>query len=410
MLYSTARCEDNNDLGVSAIVNLTNSIQQFLTRTTTKCYQEHSNGGNQPAGGGFSEMIQLLLTQQILLQSSQTNYDKKSSRLDKMQRTIDKILDEAMSQGKSLEAITSKLSRLTTKLNTLQKAVINDSNYDNTIEYRPVSTLLHSCQEIKRKWPDSESDYYMIADSAGHNRHVYCHMETICNSDDGWARVGYLNMSDSTEKCPPGLRLYEKNGIRACGRPKVLNKGHCESTFFSTARMEYSEVCGRIIGYQYGTPGGINPYGHASTYNIDSYYTEGVSLTHGSPRKHIWTFINSHSENIFITSNGRVGCPCAPNSGIRDKAPPTFVGQDYFCESGSPGKPELEKLYTNDPLWDGQQCGLIETTCCKIHSSLPWFHKTLATITTDNIEMRVCGNNGIEIEDSPVSLVEIYVK
>ena len=76
-----------------------------------------------------------------------------------------------------------------------------------------------SCQEIKSKWPSSPSDYYIIADSHGHARHVYCYMAELCNSTGGWMRVAYLNMTDSSEKCPDEFRLYSENGVRACGRP-----------------------------------------------------------------------------------------------------------------------------------------------------------------------------------------------
>ena len=52
-----------------------------------------------------------------------------------------------------------------------------------------------------------------------------------------------------------------------------------------------------MIGYQYGTPDGINPY--RSTYDINSTYVEGVSLTYGSPRQHIWIFVNARQENTL---------------------------------------------------------------------------------------------------------------
>ena len=52
-----------------------------------------------------------------------------------------------------------------------------------------------------------------------------------------------------------------------------------------------------MIGYQYGTPDGINP--HRSTYDINSTYVEGVSLTYGSPRQHIWIFVNARQENTL---------------------------------------------------------------------------------------------------------------
>ena len=43
-------------------------------------------------------------------------------------------------------------------------------------------------------------------------------------------------------------------------------------------------MCSRIIGYQYTSPDGM--YRHE---NIDSVYVDGITVTHGSPRQHIWT-------------------------------------------------------------------------------------------------------------------------
>ena len=41
---------------------------------------------------------------------------------------------------------------------------------------------------------------------------------------------------------------------------------------------------------------------------------------------------------------------------------PSFIGNDYFCESGNPDPngnvPVL--FYADDPLWDGKGCGPIE--------------------------------------------------
>ena len=51
--------------------------------------------------------------------------------------------------------------------------------------------------------------------------------------------------------------------------------------------FSYSQVCGRVEGYQYGTPDAIQKGDNHD--NIDSYYVDGISLTRGSPRQHIWT-------------------------------------------------------------------------------------------------------------------------
>ena len=43
-------------------------------------------------------------------------------------------------------------------------------------------------------------------------------MEDLCNAGGGWTRITYLNMSDPCEQCPPGVKWYNQNGVRACGR------------------------------------------------------------------------------------------------------------------------------------------------------------------------------------------------
>ena len=107
--------------------------------------------------------------------------------------------------------------QLNTKMNQIEAKLDRLMAHANITDLNPPSSLLHSCEEINTNWPDSPSDYYIIADTNGHPRHVYCHMESLCNSGGGWMRVAYLNMSDPTEECPPGFRLYNESGIRACG-------------------------------------------------------------------------------------------------------------------------------------------------------------------------------------------------
>ena len=295
------------------------------------------------------------------------------------------------------KGIEHKLQQLDAKLDRLM-ARANITNL-----YPPSSSLLHSCEEIKTNWPDSPSDYYIIADTNGHPRHVYCHMESLCNSSGGWMRVAYLNMSDPTEECPPGFRLYNQSGIRACGRPASSPDGYCQSVKFPSYNISYSQVCGRLTGYQYASVDGIDPR-RSQKNNLNGPYVDGVSITHGNPRKHIWTFIAALQKNFFA-NEGWHECPCAPNSPV---TLPSFIGNCYFCESGCPGHWQYNVFYT-DPLWDGKQCGLIEKACC-LAPGLPWFNKTLNSPTTDYIELRVCSDQEPSNEDSPVGYYEIYVK
>ena len=341
----------------------------------------------------------LLVIAQILSNDGQSNVSRQVCTLD-LPIEINPVTTCDDKQIKNLTRLEEKVTRLEKKVDRILLLLnhMTNSSTKESVKY-PSSPLLHSCEKIKSTWPDSPSDYYIITDTAGHARHVYCNMEKLCgDSVGGWMRVAYLNMTDSTEDCPQGFKLYEENDIRACGR----QSSGCQSVKFPSYSISYSQVCGRVIGYQKGSPDGIAESSLIST--IDGAYVDGVSLTRGSPRQHIWTFIAALHENIFL-SNGINECPCTSNSPIN---PPSFVGNDYFCESGNPTNWDYTTFHT-DPLWDGKQCGLVEKACC-IVPGIPWFHKVFQQPTNDYIELRVCGNADIGNEDSPVGFYEIYVK
>ena len=216
-----------------------------------------------------------------------------------------------------------------------------------------------------------------------------------------WYRVAHLNMSNSSQQCPSAWREYNITGeVRGCGRPETLN-GNCPASFYPTGRR-YSRVCGRIVGYQYGTPDafGLDAVNHT----IDSYYVYGVSVTHGTPRNHVWTFAAGLSEGGF---SQQFNCPCVNFSHPDSSFPPSFVGNNYYCESGNPTDTfTYNHLYSTDPLWDGQQC---EGECCSNGKSPPWFSVALANPTTNDIEVRICIAEK-SLDDVVIQLLELYVQ
>ena len=257
-----------------------------------------------------------------------------------------------------------------------------------------------SCKQIKNLLPNSQSGYYYILASANGSTAfkyiTYCNMEELCGSGGGWTRLAYLDMSDSTVNCPSGFRLYQSGGVRVCGRP-VTNSGSCVSVQFPSNGISYSQVCGRVTGYQFGT---INAF-NVPTTNISSYYVDGVSITRGSPRQHVWTLAAGYSDSLALS------CPCNNGSTVSVQS---FIGNNYFCESGITGFVVYNILHTSDPLWDGQGCGSLESPCCNV-TGIPWFHRDYGnTTTTDYIELRVCADERTAYEDAPVSYYEIYVK
>uniref|UniRef100_A0A1X7UCD7 Fibrinogen C-terminal domain-containing protein n=1 Tax=Amphimedon queenslandica TaxID=400682 RepID=A0A1X7UCD7_AMPQE len=254
--------------------------------------------------------------------------------------------------------------------------------------------LSTSCEHIKMLFPASPSGYYIFGNGSA-TYTAYCNMGTLCGSGGGWTRLAYLDMSDATQNCPSGFRLCQSGGVRACGRTNSSG-GSCVSVQFPSNGISYSQICGRVIGYQYGSTDALN-----FNENINSYYVEGVSITRGSPRQHVWTLIAGRRES----DGSKNSCPC--NTGSSESVQ-SFVGNSYFCESGNNASSASNILYTSDPLWDGQGCRSLEAACCSA-PGLPWFHRDYGnTTTTDYIELRVCASSGHE--DTPVSYYEIYVK
>ena len=216
----------------------------------------------------------------------------------------------------------------------------------------------------------------------------------------GWRRVAYLNMSDPSEHCPSVWQEIT-TPHRVCGR-RSTRGGSCEGLTYSTGSQQYNQVCGRIIGYQRGPSSAFRGSGSS----INTYYVEGISVTRGSPRQHIWTFAAGVDEQ---TRYGGEICPCVSGSSNRNYIP-SFVGQNYFCETGLTQWPGTHGvLYPNgDPLWDGQGCG--PTSSCCTFNSPPWFNVQLPSHTTNYIEVRICSNRGIGTDDTPIRLIELYVK
>ena len=83
--------------------------------------------------------------------------------------------------------------------------------------------------------------------------------------------------------------------MRACGRP-VSQNGSCSPSTFYLTTQQYSRVCGRAIGYQVGNPDGFSHLFTTHVININEVYMDGINITHGEPRQHIWSYVAGHSE------------------------------------------------------------------------------------------------------------------
>ena len=334
------------------------------------------------------------LTESLVLKIG-SNYEEEREHLFNNTELLNRLINGTSASAAKLMNIVNTLSKLE-GTGTSTAGVADDILLivEELLElHNETAALPTSCQKINQQQPSSPSGYYILAGTSG-TYLTYCNMDTLCNGTGGWTRLAYLDMTDAAQSCPSGFRLYQSGSVRACGRPG--SSASCVSVQFPSNGISYSQICGRVTGYQYGSTDAVGDYNN----NISSHYVDGVSITRGSPRQHVWTLMAGLTEAF----TGSQACPC--NTGNTVTVVP-FIGNNYFCESGISGNSWSVTLYTTDPLWDGQGCGSSEVPCCSV-TGIPWFHRDYGTNTTDYIELRVCGDeNG---EDSPVSFYEIYVK
>ena len=267
----------------------------------------------------------------------------------------------------------------------------------------PLGSFLNpaaSCENITTSSPSG--NYWIQSTSTGYAAIQYCQKSPpcSCSNTSHWMRVAQLNMSNSQDLCPPGFKTTT-SPKSVC--EKIRGPG-CASTTFPVNGVKYKRVCGKIIGYQHSTPDAFGPYYYGRGRTIDDGYVDGVSLTHGQfPRQHIWTFANAVDE---IRSQHWV-CPCTKTDSTYTGIVPPFIGNDYFCDTGSRYHYAFH-WYTADPVWDGKGCGG-SSTCCEFNNP-PWFCKDLPRSTTDDIELRLCADESLNNEDVGLELVEIYVQ
>ena len=203
-------------------------------------------------------------------------------------------------------------------------------------------------------------------------------------SGPGWRLVADLNMTDSSQDCrSPWTETLTP--ARSCMRSTSPG---CEGVSFAVSGGQYTRVCGRVVGYTsgFGNPDAFVDIGNGS---IDNPYLDGVSVTYGSPRQHIWSLaagLGPEGGYEFYR------CPCDTSDRSNAPLPPSFVGDDYFCDGAH-----------NGALWDAANC----TTACCTFNSPPYFIRTLPAPTSDDIEVRICTDEVMVSE--PISVAELQL-
>jgi len=260
-----------------------------------------------------------------------------------------------------------------------------------------------SCEDIANNNPETRdnSGFYRI----NNNQWTYCNMTSgnvpMCG-DGEWTRVVSINIT-AGDTCPSGWFEESNSGATYCRISGGDNDAPgCSSTMFSTNGTSYQRVCGRARGFQKGETLAFHGDSFLGVVSIDTVYADGLLLTYGSPRQHIWTYTAGAFDNRTDGNYSQYFCPC--NGGT---PPPAFVGTDYYCESGAADISGYSIYYLDDPLWDGSGC--INSRCCE-NRNQPWFSKDLGGATTSDIEARLCSLGEVFRRFVMIVELELYIQ
>ena len=255
-----------------------------------------------------------------------------------------------------------------------------------------------SCRDILACNSSASSQNYWIRTRSNVPRSMYCYMDADKCGVRGMMRVVNIDMTNPGGTCPSPLTNYTANRRELCGGDDTTYKT-CSSVTFPTFNYEYTHVCGRAVGFSFHHPCAF----YLNQTSLDESYVSGLSITLGAPginRTHIWTYAGGLQES---TSHG-CNCPCAKFPG---RSPPSYVGDNYYCESATRYRPHLYQWFINNTLWDNQDC-YPKSKCCN-NPQAPWFTRDLNTPTQDDVEIRWCSVSGAHFDIVATEQVEIYI-
>ena len=167
------------------------------------------------------------------------------------------------------------------------------------------------------------------------------------------------------------------------------------TSFSFRPKESYRAVCGTAAAYAYGSPDGFG-YIHSTTETIDQAYVDGISITHGLPRRHLFTY----AATLWWGN-----CPCKG-----ERLGPAFVGNNSYCGEQvlAPEEKWKRKWYANNKLWQ-VATGCIDFDC--VNDFRPWFSvETTNGATSDPVEIRSCHDQDYPDEAIGIAHLEIYVR
>jgi hypothetical protein len=235
--------------------------------------------------------------------------------------------------------------------------------------------LFTDCAAILAANPSAPSGRWSIdPDGDGETVEVTCDMDS---EGGGWNVLADLDFS--TDPCPG---MWVPDRTEGVCRAAIPSWGGTSSATFDALGVSWSEVLVEVCLRQNGTPDAFGS-------SVEFCSLDGLSLTHGpaGSRHHLFAWA------VACDTHFSVAYALCPADG--GTSPPSFVGSDWACDTGSRTRicDEYYGVWLPPRLFEGTVR-----------------HLTVAGVTTDDLEARLCLDQNMGDEDLGVCAIRIEVR
>eukprot|EP00117_Sycon_ciliatum_P014312 scpid66524/ scgid4561/ Sushi, nidogen and EGF-like domain-containing protein 1; Secreted protein SST-3; Stromal nidogen extracellular matrix protein len=317
---------DKQDAKISQLLSQQQATQEDLNNTRTRQVQVVSD--LRAKDRTLEAMFTTKLAQQgtkisHLATGQQTMQRQLNQRMDnglasvRQQQTALMNSRISQSESRSNQNMDSRLGQLETELN--QRMDDRDSHLQIQVKKNSLK-LASSCKEIQQLSDFTASSglyrIFLLQRGKTSTKEVYCDMD---HYGGGWTRIAYINPTQQGS-CPGNMSLQNLQ-VKLCTR-QASTGAACHGATFQSPIGPYSEVMGFVTGYR---DKAMDTFfaGYSDNVPLNNWYVDGVSITHGSPMRHLWTYTAGFSDHGSVFH-----CPCSPRPGAQ---PPSFVGSHYYC-------------------------------------------------------------------------------